>query len=347
MLGGITKVNRILLDGLSANLEQSADGALNLTKLFPPSGDAGGSGDEGSGLVIGDIMLRKAKITYLDRLVTPKGVKTGIEDVDLIAKVHSNLFGAGGTFCAFDFAGKLVTDCAGTLAASGAVETGREFSLDTTFSIAGCSLKHIDPYCAKGSPIRLEAGWADVQGSARVRKGHLDSRFTIQLRKVKVSTREAGLNTLVLGVPTQAMLAILKGQAGELPLVVELSGDLRDPKFNLRKLIIAAIGSAFAHRAKQLGNIGVLTVKAGMYTGKLATQAVTGTGKLAVDAVVDPIGTGKKVTGAAIDATKKSGEAVGAAAKGAGGMVGKGLKALNPFAKKKGKQKPADDTTKK
>jgi len=204
-------------------------------------------------------------------------------------------------------------------------------------------LKHIDPYCEKGSPIRLEGGWADVQGSARVRKGHLESRFTIQLREVKVSTREAGLNTLVLGVPTQAMLAVLKGQAGELPLVVELDGNLSDPKFNLRKTIISAIGSAFAHRAKQLGNIGVLTVKAGMLTGELATKAVTGTGKLAVDAVVDPVGTGKKVAGAAVDATTKSGEAVGAAAKGAGGVVGKGLKALNPFDKTKAKKKQADD----
>lgn len=326
-LGSLVRVSHVLIDSPACHLVQNPAGDLNIQRLFstPESAPSDGRGPASKGVIVETIVLQKGVLTFLDRtLGSPKGVKTAIKDIAAQGEVHYNICGGETTFCSFRANARLVTATTGKLELTGTVRAGHHVSVDCRFRLTGIALKHIDPYC-EDSAIQLNGGLADVQGYFRCRDNQAESRFSIQLRNVKVSSRKGVVNQLVVGMPRQAALNLLIGDAGELPLVVEMTGDISDPKFDIKENVMKAIGDAFARRAKQLGNLGVGVLAGGVGAGK---KAVDATKKL----VDDPLGTATAPV-----------KAAGKVLEGAADTIGKGLSRLNPLPKKK-KDGPKDSS---
>lgn len=370
LLGSLARVSSVMLDAPVCHLVHEADESTNLQKLFPKSKDrAQGNGEPPDrGVVVGQIALRKGLFTFTDHTVGPTALTLAVRDIDACGKTHYNIFGQGATFCSFRANAELFTNQPGRCEIAGSFEQGRHLHVDCYFSLKDIGLKHIDPYCRE-SAVQLVGGSADVQGHFQRRDDHLECQFDVRLRGAKVSARKGIVNELVLGVPTRAALILLSGEAGELPVHVEISGSVNDPQFRFKRSIIAAIGEAFAGRFKQLGHLGVTavalsmkagkkvveaTVDVGEEIGKTATRAAKDIGR-AADKLAKPavnvtkgavdraVGVGESVGKTATKALKDIGETatdkavapVGKALKETAGKIEKGIGRLVPFGKKK------------
>ena len=352
LLGSLVRVSTIVLDAPVCHLVQEADETTNLQALFPQSSDRDqrDSGPPDKGVVVGQVALRKGLFTFTDRAIGSRAVRVEIRDIDAHGKVHYNIFGDGATFCSIRAEAALFTNQPGRCELASSFEQGKHLHLDCYFHFEDIGLQHIDPYCGE-SAIQLDGGSADVQGQVRLRGNHLDCQFDIQLRGAKVSARKGMANELILGVPTRAALALLSGKAGELPVHVEISGNVDDPQFRFKRSIIAAVGEAFAGRVKQLGHLGVTVVAVSMKAGKRAMDAAADVGgkigKPAVDvtkeAVDKAVDVGESVGRTATKALKGIGETtpgkavapVGKALKDTAGKIEKGIGRLVPFGKRK------------
>lgn len=321
-LGSVVKVRHLTFDSLVCNLEQDAGGGLNVVKLIPkPQGECGTDAPQEPpqrGAVLGGIKLTNSRLSYTDHTVGAGGVRTILNQIELDARAHYNLFQQGGTFCAFALRARLATKAPGGINLVGTVSADDALRVDARFEIDGLDLAHIDPYCGD-SAIKLDGGTADVTGSFVLMDNQLNSRFAIMLHDVKVSSRKGIVRQAVFGMPTQAALMLLGGRSGELPVVVEIKGNVGDPDFHVQKTIIRSVAGAFTKRARGLGGLGAAVVDAGVSAGKAAATM--------------PVEAAKKIVDEASKVAAPPTKAIEGALKGASSTLRKGFKKLIPGVK--------------
>ena len=339
VLGGLVRVRHVIIDGPVCRLDYGADGSINLTKLVSPSAEEPEEPAEDSpskkGIAISEVKIRGGQIVFVDRTVLAEGVKTDLDELKVDAKVHYNLFEAGGAACAFKIEGRILTDQVGKLTADGFIDIQEgDLRLDAQFEIENISLKHLDPYCQQ-APVRLTGGTANVTGRVRCRKGKIESHIEVVLDNVEVAGREGVVTQVALGMPTQAIVGVLSIVSGELPLLVDLEGDMTKPDFNITKTVMDSIGRALTSRAGSLGKMGVAVASLGVDVTKMAVgtavslgttaggsavKVVTGVGGVALDAMGNPIASTGKLAGSAVGAVQGAGAA---ATRVTGATVGK------------------------
>lgn len=152
---------------------------------------------------------------------------------------------------------------------------------DVSIELRGVDLAPLQAYLVEPGDARVTRGSLDLDLHAQVTRGKLAAKGHLVLNELELASG-AGLDKQFLGVSNQVLLAALRDRGGRLALDFTLSGDIDDPRFSLNE----ALGKQIAF---------ALTENLGLTVGGL----VKGVGTLGV----------------------RGGEALGSAAKGAGGVL--------------------------
>ena len=108
------------------------------------------------------------------------------------------------------------------------------------------------PYLSKAAETRLRKGALDLDLDSRVEKKQLNAPGRVVITDLEF-TREGGT---FMGVPTSAVVGVLKDQDDKIEIDFVIEGDIDNPRFSLNEYFAKRVGSAFAgsiHEVEALG----------------------------------------------------------------------------------------------
>jgi hypothetical protein len=133
----------------------------------------------------------------------------------------------------------------GKIFLSGTIEFAtREAGFSTR--LRGVDLIALQPYLIKKGETGIRRGALDLDLTTSVRQGQLRAPGTLTIRDLEL----ASSGGLVMGMPRNTAIAMMKNRDGTIPLKFVLEGNLNDPRFSLNENLTTRIGAAFA---KSLG----------------------------------------------------------------------------------------------
>ena len=110
--------------------------------------------------------------------------------------------------------------------------------------LSNLSLADFTPYAVKFAGYRIESGRLTAELRYRVREGRLVGTNQLQFDRLQLGEKVAGAGSLDL--PVDLAVALLTDPQGRIDLAIPVSGDLRDPQFDLGGLIARALRNTLA-----------------------------------------------------------------------------------------------------
>ena len=110
--------------------------------------------------------------------------------------------------------------------------------------LSNLSLADFTPYAVKFAGYRIESGRLTADLRYRVREGRLVGSNQLEFDQLKLGEKVASAGALDL--PVDLAVALLTDAQGRINLAIPVSGDLRDPQFDLGGLIAKALRNTLA-----------------------------------------------------------------------------------------------------
>jgi hypothetical protein len=113
--------------------------------------------------------------------------------------------------------------------------------------LGGLSLPALSPYAAQAVGMNLEQGSLSVKADAETKEGKLQGRIELDVEDLAfspLSEADAARLSAKIGLPLDTIVGLLKDSGGQIELNIPISGDLKDPSFDLSDAIGQALGGA-------------------------------------------------------------------------------------------------------
>lgn len=247
-------INSIRIEGAYLSVLRTKNGQMKVlpglaaspaTSPAPsPSGPAESSGKTaGVPLYIGRIELLNASIDFFDATLRKTPVKLRLE------QIYANI----GNIRLPELSGQSPVNIDGVLKGvrqdgkiliSGSLE-GASMESSLTTKLRGVDLVVLQPYLLKAAETGVRKGSLDLDLTSSVRKGRLHAPGTLTLSDLELASGSP--SATVMGVPRNALLAMMKGKKGRISVKFVLEGHLDDPAFSLNENFAGRIGSSLAN----------------------------------------------------------------------------------------------------
>jgi hypothetical protein len=149
------------------------------------------------------------------------------------------------------------------------VPSTRDSQLRST--LRGIDLVALQPYLLKAADGGVRAGTLDLELASTVERARLRAPGRLSLSGLELAPASGSF----LGLPREAVLALLKNRAGRIELDFVLDGRLDDPRFSLSEDLAVRVAAGLAESL-------------GVGLGDLA-RGVGGAGQRAIDAATGAI----------------------------------------------------------
>lgn len=125
------------------------------------------------------------------------------------------------------------------------------FAEPPSFSFAGrvgdLSLPTLSPYAAQAVGMNLEQGSLTAKADAEALRGELNGRIQLDVANLAfspLSKEDAERLSARIGLPIDTIVALLKDSGGQIRIDIPISGDLKNPSFDLTDAITQALVGA-------------------------------------------------------------------------------------------------------
>ncbi|MCL4745232.1 MAG: DUF748 domain-containing protein [Burkholderiaceae bacterium] len=218
-------------------------------------GDAG-KGDAGKGTAptarIAKVELRETALEFFDQNVRRPALRIradelsiDVEDLVIPAldarsrlRIAGTVRGAPGAGASRD----------GTVAVNGwIVFANRNSELRT--QLRGVDLAALQPYLIRTTEAGVRRGLLDLDLDSTIRAGRVDAPGVLTLTGLELATTGSGAQTF-MGLPRQAVLALMKDGRDRITVNFSLHGSLDDPRFSISEDLAVRVAAALA---KELG----------------------------------------------------------------------------------------------
>ncbi|HEY3276428.1 MAG TPA: DUF748 domain-containing protein [Syntrophorhabdaceae bacterium] len=242
-------ISNLTLKGVHVRVETDRSGVL-ISPALPPGITREGRGGKGESeisaanpLSITRLHIEEGEIDYLDRKTAPTPVLTRVRDIRLEAKDIALPF--PDAFTTYELTGNIVGN-----SGMGAVKSNGKIKMKTKDLEAKGEVRHLDitnfkAYFQKNSNVNITRGFLDVDISMKIvsRKLHAPGRAV--LKDLDFSSRP-GVTNQFMGVPLSKVVAFLKKSSNRIPIDFTLTGDLDNPKVNIRDNFINTLSQGLA-----------------------------------------------------------------------------------------------------
>lgn len=103
----------------------------------------------------------------------------------------------------------------------------------------------LQPYLIKAAETGVKGGTLDLDLKSTVKDNRLHAPGKLTVRDLELAPAQGGLGTF-MGMPRQAVVAVLKGRDGRFSIQFALDGRLDDPQFSLNDVFLKRVGTAVA-----------------------------------------------------------------------------------------------------
>lgn len=136
----------------------------------------------------------------------------------------------------------------GTVSVNGwIVLATRDSELQTR--LRGVDLVALQPYLIRTADTAVRSGWLDLDLGSTISAGRVQAPGVLTLTGLELAPTGSGSATF-MGLPRQAVLALMKDGRDRITLKFSLSGRLDDPRFSLSEDLAARVAASLA---QQLG----------------------------------------------------------------------------------------------
>lgn len=152
----------------------------------------------------------------------------------------------------------------GKITISGTAEFASKESGITT-RLRSVDLVALQPYLLKATESGIKKGTLDLDLNSSVKKSLLHAPGTLTLKDLELTSASGTL----MGMPRNAVIAMMKNRDGKISLKFVLEGNINDPQFSLNENLSRRLSSSMANSlgisveslAKGVGNVGSSTAK--------------------------------------------------------------------------------------
>ena len=116
----------------------------------------------------------------------------------------------------------------------------RDSEMQTTLS--GVDLVAFQPYLIKAAETGVKKGTLDLSLKSTVKKNRLHAPGRVTLSGLELTTGKT-----FMGMPREAVVAMMKDKKGQITADFVLEGNIDDPKFSLNEKFLSQIGTATAN----------------------------------------------------------------------------------------------------
>lgn len=109
-------------------------------------------------------------------------------------------------------------------------------------TLAGVDLVALQPYLIKAAETGVKKGTLDLALKSTVKKNRLHAPGRVTLSGLELSTGKT-----FMGMPREAVVAMMKDKKGQITADFVLEGNIDDPKFSLNEKFLSQIGTATAN----------------------------------------------------------------------------------------------------
>jgi hypothetical protein len=231
-------IGEALLDAPRARVEIGPKGELNLARLAPQ-----GAGKPGAAptISVARIRIEGGEVAFADRSLDTPFATTVRELTGWIASLSTTSKDAARV----QLAGRVGRY--GEARVSGGIDLlSPESRTGVRVRFRNLALADFTPYATKFAGYRIESGRLDADLRYRVRDGRLVGDNKLVFDDLQLGEKVASASALDL--PLDLAVALLTDSKGRINLAIPVSGDLRDPHFDLGGLVAKAVRNT-------LGNI--------------------------------------------------------------------------------------------
>ncbi len=231
--------NLVLLPSLLGRKEKPRTGTT----------DAGGGGESGgrSGdepaipeITIGRVLLSDAAVDFHDASIRQPAHRLRLEQATLTLGAVRLPALTGRTEIALDGVIKGVRRD-GRITLDGWAEIAtRDSEIQTR--LAGVDLVAFQPYLIKAAETGVRKGTLDLSLKSTVKKKRLHAPGRVTLSGLELTTGKT-----FMGMPREAVVAMMKDKKGQITADFVLEGNIDDPKFSLNEKFLTQVGTATAN----------------------------------------------------------------------------------------------------
>ncbi len=213
------------------------DGRLNLARAVEKNGP--GAQGEGPRISVARLAIEDGELDFSDRsLESPFATQARSLDGAL-----TQLDTAGGAPARVQLAGRVGRY--GEAQVRGVVDlTAPSSRTSVQLTFRNLALPDFTPYAVKFAGYRIRSGRLDAQLRYRVRDARLVGDNKLVFRRLQLGEKVESPSALDL--PIDLAVALLTDAQGRIDLAIPVSGDLRDPQFDLGGLVAKALRNTLA-----------------------------------------------------------------------------------------------------
>ena len=213
-------------------------GELNLTRAFAGAGDAQPQGKHPA-ISVDRLTIEEGRVDFTDHsLQTP--FSTTVHDLAGAVSGLSTVSEAPARIALDGRVGKY-----GEASVRGALEpVALATRTNVQARLQNLALADFTPYAVKFAGYRIESGRLSATLRYRVREGRLVGSNTLEFDRLKLGEKVESAGALDL--PIDLAVALLTDSQGRINLAIPVSGDLRDPHFDLGGLMAKAVRTTLA-----------------------------------------------------------------------------------------------------
>ncbi len=116
---------------------------------------------------------------------------------------------------------------------------------DVRMSLRDLEMPTLNPYAMALAGYRIDQGMLNLQLQYTLDQGRVDGKNHFRIDQLQLGPRIGGANAPDL--PLKLAVDVLRNSDGVIDLDVPVYGNLNDPDFSLRQVVMAAIGSSLKH----------------------------------------------------------------------------------------------------
>jgi hypothetical protein len=190
-------------------------------------------------IAIGQVLLQDAAVDFFDASVRQPAHKLRLEQTTVTLEAIRLPALSGQTQIALDGVIKGVQRD-GKVSIKGTAEIATRDS-DIQAKLSGVDLVAFQPYLIKAAETGVKKGTLDLAMKSTVKKNRLHAPGRVTLSGLELSSGKT-----FMGMPRDAVVAMLKDKKGQIAVDFVLEGNIDDPKFSLNEKFLSQIGTATA-----------------------------------------------------------------------------------------------------
>lgn len=216
-------------------------------------------------IAIGRVLLKDAAVDFFDASVRQPAHKLRLEQTTVTLEEIRLPALTGQTRIALEGVIKGVQRD-GKVSITGTAEIATRDS-DILAKLSGVDLVAFQPYLIKAAETGVKKGTLDLGMNSTVKKNRLHAPGRVTLSGLELSSGKT-----FMGMPREAVVAMLKDKKGQIAVDFVLEGNIDDPKFSLNEKFLSQIGTATA------GFLGISLEGLARGIGTAGTSAASGVG---------------------------------------------------------------------